>query len=740
MTHFSNDDKDVALLDRRTFFIGTASALALGTTACGGGSSGSFSPIGGVAAQQPPGATPDAVAGVDTPDTPAPGPTTPEPGVQKITHPGLLVTEVDLQRIRDKLAAKAELWVGGLNMMLKTNNTNLDAKPRPLALVTRGVDGENYWQMVGDFVRALHLALRWKITNDESYAKKAVEFLNAWSSTLTELGGDSNVYLASGLYGNQWANAAELMRTYPGWAKEDVARFQTMLLNVFYPKAHDFLVNHNGTETRKVTHYWANWDLANICTVYAIGVFCDRSDLIAEASNYYKSGRGSGASANNVYYVHPGYLGQWQESHRDQGHSTLGIALAGMLCQMAWNQGEDLFGYGNNRLLAGSEYVAKTNLADANGNARFTMPFAPYKGVHGFDQAATAAAGTNQLRPNWDLIYSHYVSRKGLSAPWTKAMLDKIRPERVDGGDQPGIGTLLYARDPVPAAAPSGLSAFLSDAKVQLSWWGTAGASQYLVQRAASPNGPFTTLAPVTDPRSYTDDPGQGTWYYRIDAVTDAGEMTGADTVRVAVPGELWLHLPLNGDANDASSRGLHGQLMGGTSWGEGRNGESAVQLDGRSGHVQLPDGAVSALGDFTVAVWVYWDASVVNARIFDFGSNDVAYMGLIPRDGSGKLRFSSSRNQFWNEESVTTDVLPAGRWVHVAVTLAGTVGTLYVDGTQVATADGIWINPFQLGRTTQTWLGRSQYGGDPYFKGRMQDFRIYSGAQDAAFIANLAR
>jgi len=32
------------------------------------------------------------------------------------------------------------------------------------------------------------------------------------------------------------------------------------------------------------------------------------------------------------------------------------------------------------------------------------------------------------------------------------------------------------------------------------------------------------------------------------------------------------------------------------------------------------------------------------------------------------------------------------------------------------------------------------QYGGDPYFKGRMQDFRIYSGAQDAAFIANLAR
>lgn len=715
---YSNDDGDAILQRRRTFLLGTAGALALGITARAVGA-------------PPTSARLRHVGGADALATAA-------SGMSGIVHPGLLVTEADLQRIRDKLAANAEPWVGGWNMMLKTNDTNLDATPRPLAVVTRGVEGENYWQMIGDMVRTLHLALRWKISNDERYAKKAVEFLNAWSSTLTELGGNSNVYLASGLYGNQWANAAELMRTYSGWAEQDLARFQAMLLNVFYPKCHDFLVNHNGTEIRKVTHYWANWDLANICSIYAIGVFCDRTDLMAEASGYYKTGRGNGASANNVYYLHPGYLGQWQESHRDQGHSTLGISLAGMLCEMAWNQGEDLFGHWNNRLLAGAEYVAKTNLTDTSGNALFMLPFAPYNGVFGL---GTATAGTNQLRPNWELICNHYVNRKGLAAPWSEAMRDMIRPERVDGGDQPGIGTLLYARDPVAPAAPSGLSAFLSNGKVQLSWWGSAGASLYVVQRAASPNGPFAAIARVADPCTYTDAPAQGTWYYRIVALTkDAGPMLGAETARVAVPGELWLHLPLNGDANDASGRGRHGQLQGGTSWGAGRNGGSALQFDGRSGHVLLPDGAVSALGDVTVAVWVYLDASVFNARIFDFGSNDVAYMALLTRDGSGKLRFSSSRNQFWNEESVTADALPTGRWVHVAVALSGKVGTLYVDGKQVATADGIWINPFQLGETTQTWLGRSQYGGDPYFKGRMQDLRIYSGAQDAAFIAGLAR
>ena len=109
MTHSSNDDKNAALLDRRTFFIGTASAIALGTTACGGGSSGSFSPIGGAAAQQSsqqsPGASPGAVTGVDTPATPAPEPAAPEPAVRKIVHPGLLVTEDELQPVRDKLSA-----------------------------------------------------------------------------------------------------------------------------------------------------------------------------------------------------------------------------------------------------------------------------------------------------------------------------------------------------------------------------------------------------------------------------------------------------------------------------------------------------------------------------------------------------------------------------------------------------------------------------------------------------------
>ncbi|MGJ3703455.1 LamG-like jellyroll fold domain-containing protein [Variovorax sp. AFSI2.2] len=745
MTHLPSDDKNGLLLDRRVFFLSTAGALALGVTGCGGGG-GEFSTAGGPLAQQQPqdqmpGAAPgatDTVDAIDTTDAAAPDPMAPVTQVGKLTHPGLLSTEADLTRIRDKLAASQQPWVAGWGALLGSGRSHLSTAPRPQETVIRGVDGQNFGLMFSDMQRAHQLALRWKISGDEDYAKKSVEFLNAWSSTLTKLGGNSNVFLASGLYGYQWANAAELMRTYPGWANEDVARFQAMLLNVFYPLCHDFLVNHNNSEVRKVTHYWANWDLCNICSVYAIGVFCDRPDLTAEAVSYYKSGRGNGASAHNVYFVHPGHLGQWQESHRDQGHSTLGIALAGALCEMAWNQGEDLYGYWNNRLLAGAEYVAKTNLSDPNGNP-YTMPFTPYTGVHG---TGTATAGTGHFRPCFELIYNHYVNRKGLSAPWTKATVEKVRPERFDGtGDSPGLGTLLYSRDPAPPAKPSGLSAFLSGSKVLLSWWGSADATHYLVQRASSSNGPFTTIAQVNDPRTYTDAPAQGTWYYRITAVTaNLDERVGAETARVAVPGELWLHMPLNGNASDVSGHGRHGKLTGSASLGEGRAGGGSVLLDGDSGHVVLPDGAVSALGDFTVAVWVYSETTAINTRIFDFGSDDVAYIALSPRSGENRLQFMASREQFWPEQPLSADPLPTGRWVHVAVTLSATVGTLYVDGSPVASNNEIWITPYQLGHTTRTWLGRSQYGGDRFFKGRMQDLRIYSGAQDAAFIADLAR
>jgi hypothetical protein len=83
---------------------------------------------------------------------------------------------------------------------------------------------------------------------------------------------------------------------------------------------------------------------------------------------------------------------------------------------------------------------------------------------------------------------------------------------------------------------------------------------------------------------------------------------------------------------------------------------------------------------------------------------------------------------------------LPTGVWTHVAVTLsAGNTGILYVNGAEVGRNEAMTLRPETLGQTTQNWLGRSQSVSDPYLDGRVDDFRIYSGALPATEIQALA-
>ncbi|HEY9063703.1 MAG TPA: alginate lyase family protein, partial [Burkholderiaceae bacterium] len=606
-THDTNAALAQALdVQRRMLLLGLGSAPLL-LAGCGQGSSTAGDASGGTSSAT----TAEASTTSSADSANAATTTTTASTARTFLHPGLMHTDADFTRMRAKTDAGAQPWAAGWDALKSSSRANLSSVPNPLETVVRGGDGENFRTMVEDLERAYQYAVRWKVSRDTAYADQAVKFLNAWSSTMKTLTGNSDRFLAAGLYGYQWANAAEIMRTYSGWKAEDFAAFQNLLLTVFYPMSHDFLINHNGSN---ITNYWANWDLCAICCVLAVGVLCDRPDLYDEAIAYYKSGRGNGAAAHNVYYLHPGHLGQWQETARDQGHSTLGMALTGLLCEMAWNQGDDLYGYSNNRFLAGAEYVAKANLQDTSG-AYYTLPFSTYVNRQG-TFTALSTAGQPNLRPCWEVIYNHYVNRKGLAAPFVSTIAAQIRPERSEwGGDQPSFGTLTFSRDPIAAGTPpSGLTAYPTAGQVLLSWWGSAYATSYNVKRGTSASGPFTQLASVTDPRTYTDAPGDGVWYYTVTAIDSSGETAASNVVRVALPTELRAQLTLNASsgttANDASGHGMTGTLAGGASWGDGRSsGSHAMALDGKSGYLALPSGVFADLGDFTIAVWVYWNA-----------------------------------------------------------------------------------------------------------------------------------
>lgn len=382
-------------------------------------------------------------------------------------HPGLLHTQTDLARIKQKVEEGAQPYLDGWNQLVNSPYSQAGWTPRATATIVRGGAGDNVALLYNDVARAYQNALRWKITGSTAHGDTARDILNAWSATLTTVTGNADRYLAAGLNGYQLANAAELMRDYPGF---DVSRMQNMLLNVFYkPLNERFLIgNEYGRDHNDafIQNYWANWDLSNMAATVAIGIFCDRRDIYDIGIEYFKHGAGNGSIYNAIPFLHPDGLAQWQESGRDQAHTLLGIGLMAVTSEMAWNQGDDLYGWANNRFMRAAEYVAKYN------NGSDDVPFAAYEwgsGTNGAVQRQTviSAAGRNEPRPVWEMIYNHYANRKGLSVPNVAARAQLLRPE---GGpnashastfDQLGFGTLLYTRPP-----GTGNSAVLPDGNI----------------------------------------------------------------------------------------------------------------------------------------------------------------------------------------------------------------------------------------------------------------------------------
>lgn len=368
---------------------------------------------------------------------------------QSFVHPGLMHRESDFDRMKTKVTAGAQPWKAGWDVLIANTNSSLTrnfTNPVP-ATVYRGFDGtntENYASLFRDAAAAYQTALRWKISGDNAYADKSIAILKAWAAGMTTISGTSDRFLLAGIQGYQLANAAEIMRSYSGWTTTDFTKFQTWMLTVWYPMNHDFLVNHNGA---CISNYWANWDLCNMASMLAIGVLCDRRDIYNEAVDYFKNGGGMGSIKNVVPNLY-GDLGQWQESGRDQGHTVLGVALAGTFCEMAWNQGDDLYGYDDNRLLKGFEYIAKYNLG-------YDVPFTTYRNCIGVVQTIVSADGRGNVRPVWEMVYNHYVNRKGLPAPYIARFSQLVRPEGGGGNfgpnsggyDQLGFGTLTASLD-----------------------------------------------------------------------------------------------------------------------------------------------------------------------------------------------------------------------------------------------------------------------------------------------------
>src|SRR5262249_54669441 len=104
-------------------------------------------------------------------------------------HPRVLVNSDQLPLGKSKGESGAGPWTTAFNEAKRSSYGSLSATPKPRATVECGSysnPDNGCSEEQHDAIAAYTDALLWYLTGDESYAKKSIEFMNAWSAVLKE--------------------------------------------------------------------------------------------------------------------------------------------------------------------------------------------------------------------------------------------------------------------------------------------------------------------------------------------------------------------------------------------------------------------------------------------------------------------------------------------------------------------------------------------------------------------------
>lgn len=264
----------------------------------------------------------------------------------------------------------------------------------------------------------------------------------------------------------------------------------------------------------------------------------------------------------------------------------------------------------------------------------------------------------------------------------------------------------------------------------------------YRIKRGTAATGPFTTLA-STNNTFYVDSTivSGTTYYYVLAAYDSTGEFGNSAAVTPVVTTGAYSYWDFN-DSSATVANDLWANRKATLNTGVTRAPgaiKQGIKFDGTSNaYASLPSGAVSTLADFTISGWVKMDVAANWARLFDFGTGTNVYM-FLARSNTGYLRYAITTGGGSKEQGINSNTLiSTGVWVHFAVTWSANVGILYMNGVEVGRNSAITLKPSSLGTTTQTWFGRSQYSGDPYLTGTLDDIRIYNRQLSASEIVTL--
>ena len=216
-------------------------------------------------------------------------------------------------------------------------------------------------------------------------------------------------------------------------------------------------------------------------------------------------------------------------------------------------------------------------------------------------------------------------------------------------------------------------------------------------------------------------------------------------TVLAASNANLVLHYKFEGNANDSSGQGNHGDPNGGVSYTAGKLGQ-AISLDGIDDYVAIQNLNYASTGhtEVTVCAWIR-TSNPFDQAIASFDRNEYWRFEINGNGGEdGQLSWcvmtSGGQVDFGSQTRVDD-----GQWHHATgVFDNGTLG-VFIDGKLDNSTSG--GNTFGTGNIRYGFVGsRSEADvfdgptGVPWvFAGDLDDVRIYERALSQAEIANLA-
>ncbi len=358
-------------------------------------------------------------------------------------HPGALSSQAELDFVKTRIQAGDQPWRGEFEQLQRSNYATRG--PHGLAHLNSQRDDATVSRE--DAAAAYTQALLWYFSGDTTYATHALAILDSWTHLQGFTSGAEQDRLQAGWVGSVFAQAAEIMRGYPGWRPAQIQSLQAMFKRAFYPQLNNASV-WNG-----------NVDLTQIDALLAIAVFNEDEPefqaglarLRARLPAYiYLTADGplphpiAGDGGNlPQFWFHPVRWvdGLTQETCRDNGHhAQFGLGSALHAAEVAWHQGVDVYTENQARFTAALELLATQFLACS------------------MREVSSNPVAVSDRFDTWEVGYNHYHNRAGVALPNTqKLILEQIRPRSPRIIWNLAYETLTHANLPAtPAGAPGG--------------------------------------------------------------------------------------------------------------------------------------------------------------------------------------------------------------------------------------------------------------------------------------------